>query len=105
LYLFLLDRPDLTGIYNVGFENLRIIDIANTISKLTNAKIIVKESNDPRSYSVNSDKILNAGFIPKKSVLNAIEEIINSYHSGVLKDEDKCYTLKWMQIMQNSGNI
>ena len=105
LYLFLLDRPDLTGIYNVGFENLRIIDIANTISKLTNAKIIVKESNDPRSYSVNSDKILNAGFIPKKSVLNAIEEIIKSYHSGVLKDEDKCYTLKWMQIMQNSGNI
>ena len=81
------------------------IDIANTISKLTNAKIIVKESNDPRSYRVNSDKILNAGFIPKKCILNAIEEIIKSYHSGVLKDEDKCYTLNWMQIMQNSGNI
>src|ERR1700759_4994947 len=75
LYLFLLEHPEVTGIYNAGFENLSIMEIAEMVKRHTNASIVVKPSNDPRSYRVNSDKLLATGFKPKKRVENAILEI------------------------------
>lgn len=96
LYMFLLDRPDIEGIYNAGFENLSIKTIAETIAQHIPAKINIEPSDDPRSYRINSDKILAHGFKPKKTVNDAIAEIIDAYNSGVLKDEDRFYCLKWM---------
>ena len=97
LYLFLLDRPDVTGVFNAGFENLSILEIANLVAGVSGARIVVKPSNDPRSYRVNSDKILATGFSPKKSVKMAIDEIGAAFKAGLLKDEDRFYNLKWMQ--------
>jgi len=97
LYLFLLDRPQITGVFNAGFENLSILEIANFVAEVSGAKIVVKPSNDPRSYRVNSNKILAAGFQPKKSVKAAIDEIGVAFKAGTLKDEDRYYNLKWMQ--------
>jgi nucleoside-diphosphate-sugar epimerase len=97
LYLFLLDHPELHGIYNAGFENLSIRQIAEYVVAQFPAEIVVEESNDPRSYRVNSDKLLAAGFMPKKTVNDAIREIIVKYQRGELKDEDQCYNLRWMQ--------
>lgn len=96
LYLFFLENKNVTGIYNAGFENLRIIDIAKMISDKTGAEIKIEESQDPRSYRVNSDKLLALGFIPKKSVDNAISEIIQAVESKELKAEKRHYNLKWM---------
>ncbi|MBI1175216.1 MAG: NAD-dependent epimerase/dehydratase family protein [Sideroxydans sp.] len=96
-YLFLLDHPEVTGIYNAGFENISILDIANMVIRHVPAEIVVTPSNDPRSYRVNSDKLLAAGFKPKKKVEDAIREIIEKYHAGVLKDEERYYNLKCMQ--------
>jgi len=96
LYIFLLDRPDVLGIYNAGFENLSIKTIAEKISEHIPATINIQPSDDPRSYRINSDKILAAGFKPKKSVSNAISEIAEAYRSGALKNEDRFYCLKWM---------
>ena len=97
LYLFLLDRPQITGVFNAGFENLSILEIANLVAAVSGAKIVVKPSNDPRSYRVNSNKILAAGFNPKKSVKTAIDEIGVAFKAGALKDEDRYYNLRWMQ--------
>jgi len=97
LYLFLLDNPNVTGIYNAGFENLSIRTIAETICENVPAKINVEPSNDPRSYRINSDKLLATGFKPKKDVATAIKEITNAFNEGTLKDEDRWYCLKWMQ--------
>lgn len=96
LYIFLLDRPDVLGIYNAGFENLSIKTIAEKISEHIPATINIQPSDDPRSYRINSDKILAAGFKPKKSVSNAISEVAEAYRSGALKNEDRFYCLKWM---------
>ena len=96
LYLFFLENKNVTGIYNAGFENLRIIDIAKMISDKTGAEIKIEKSQDPRSYRVNSDKLLALGFIPKKSVDNAISEIIQAVESKELKAEKRHYNLKWM---------
>ena len=68
LYLFLLDHPEHTGIYNAGFENISILDIANMVAKHVKADIIVTPSNDPRSYRINSDRLLATGFRPKKTL-------------------------------------
>jgi len=97
VYLHLLDNPQVTGIYNAGFENISILDIAQLVTKHVPAEIIVSESNDPRSYRVNSDKLLAAGFKPSKSVEHAVREIIEKFKDGTLKDEDHFHNLKWMQ--------
>ena len=103
VYLHFIDNPTHTGIFNAGFENITILDIANLITKYVPVEISVTESNDPRSYRINSDKLLATGFHPKKSVDHAIKEIIENYHGGVLKDEDHFYNLKWMQKTEIVG--
>ncbi len=97
LYLFLLDNPQVRGVYNAGFENLSIREIADRVAGSTGARIMVLPSNDPRSYRVNSDKLLATGFRPKKSVGVAIEEISQAYRDHLLADEERHYNLKWMQ--------
>jgi len=97
LYIFLLGRPDVTGVYNAGFENISILNIAEMVAAKTKAKIEVKPSNDPRSYRVNSDKLLATGFAPKKTVGDAISEIFAAYHTGALKDEPHFHNLGWMK--------
>ena len=97
VYLHLLDHPEFTGIFNAGFENISILEIAERAAKRVGAKIIIKESNDPRSYRVNSNKLLATGYKPKKTVDDAIGEIVEKVRSGGLKDEDRFYNLRWMQ--------
>lgn len=97
LYLFLLEHPEATGIFNAGFENISIMDIAKLATRHAQASIITKPSNDPRSYRVNSDKLLATGFRPKKTVEDAIREICEAYSLGKLKDEPQFHNLRWMQ--------
>ena len=97
VYLFLLDHPEHRGIYNAGFENISIMEIAERIVEHAPAKITVSESNDPRSYRVNSNKLLAAGFRPRKSVNDAIKELVHRFRSGALKNEERFHNLKWMQ--------
>ena len=97
LYIHLIDHPEITGIFNAGFENISIMDIAKLITKYIPVEIEVTPSNDPRSYRINSDKLLSTGFKPKRKVEDAIREIIERYHSGELKDEDHFYNLRWME--------
>lgn len=97
LYIFLLENPMVTGVYNAGFENISILDIANMVVEKVGAKIEVTPSNDPRSYRINSDKLLATGFKPTKTVSDAIDEIIAQFNAGKLIDEDRWYNLKWMQ--------
>ncbi len=96
LYIFLLDNPQHDGVYNAGFENITIMDIARMVADHVPAEIVVTPSNDPRSYRINSDRLLTTGFKPKKTVDDAIRELIGMYRQGVLKDEDRWYNLKWM---------
>jgi nucleoside-diphosphate-sugar epimerase len=98
LYLFLLDKgASVQGVFNAGFENLSILDIAKMVTARVPAEIRVTASNDPRSYRVNSDKLLATGFRPKKTVDDAIAEIIEKHRQGGLRDEDQYYNLRWMK--------
>ena len=97
VYCFMLDHPEHCGIYNAGFENISIMDIAERVVEHAPATITVTESNDPRSYRVNSDRLLAAGYKPKKTVDDAIRELVQKFHAGELKDEERFHNLKWMQ--------
>ena len=98
-FLHLGDKAQ--GIYNAGFENISILDIARRVIEYVPAKIMITESNDPRSYRLNSDKLIKTGFNPKYSVSDAIEGIIKAYQIGQLKDEEKWYNIKTMKRIQN----
>jgi nucleoside-diphosphate-sugar epimerase len=94
---FLKKGTKLCGVFNAGFENLSIIDIANKVVAYIPAKIIVSESNDPRSYRLCSQKLLDTGFKPNYCVDDAIKEIAEHFKSGKLKDEDNCYNIRTMK--------
>jgi nucleoside-diphosphate-sugar epimerase len=97
VYIHFLDNPQFDGIYNVGFENISILDIAKKVTKYLPAKIDITQSNDPRSYRVNSDKLLSTGYKPKKSVENAIQEMIIKFKSGEILDSPQSSTVEWMK--------
>ncbi len=101
VYQHFLAKPELpSGCYNAGFENISILDIAERVTARIPAEIVVSESNDPRSYRQNSDKLQATGFLPKYSVDTAIEEVIEKYHCGELVDQDQCYTVRWMKHLK-----
>ena len=87
-----------SGFYNAGFENTSILDIAKLVSENTGAKINVSlNNNDPRSYRLDSSKLLKTGFEPKYTVKDAIQELIDMYYKKKLKVSDANYTVRWMK--------
>ena len=86
-----------SGIYNAGFENVSIMDIARKATELAPAEIVVTPSNDPRSYRLNSDKLLSTGFKPKYNVAYAMQEIVDAFQTGKLADEDGWYNIRSMK--------
>jgi nucleoside-diphosphate-sugar epimerase len=85
------------GIFNAGFENISILDIAKKITEHVPVAIKVTESNDPRSYRQDSTKLLKTGFKPKCNIENGIKDVIEAYNAGMLKDEDRCYNIRAMK--------
>jgi nucleoside-diphosphate-sugar epimerase len=96
LYLFAFERR-LAGVYNAGFENLAIRDIAGRVAAHVRADIKVLPSNDPRSYSVCSDRLLASGFAPQKNVETAICEMAAAYRAGRINDAPIAYNVNWMK--------
>ena len=98
VYVHFLENPKIeSGCYNAGFENISILDIANTINSIIPSEIIISESNDPRSYRQDSSKLLKTGYQQKFYVKDAITEIIEKYDQGLLEDKPNFYTVNWMK--------
>tara|TARA_B100001248_G_C27001080_1_gene283383 strand:- start:2 stop:526 length:525 start_codon:yes stop_codon:yes gene_type:complete len=98
VYVHFLNNINIdSGCYNAGFENISIAQIARKVQKHIDAEIIVKDSNDPRSYRQDSKKLLGTGFKPLYNVDYAIQELKKAFNQNVLKEDDSCYTVKWME--------
>jgi len=96
VYLFSLEHR-LAGVYNAGFENLTVREIAEAVAREVDATVEVRPSNDPRSYFQCSDKLLATGFAPKKTVQIAIHEMVEAYRDGSLTDAPINYNVHWMR--------
>jgi nucleoside-diphosphate-sugar epimerase len=96
VYLFALDRR-LAGVYNAGFENLSVMEIAQRIAARIPAAIQILPSNDPRSYRQCSDRLLAAGFSPARGVDTAIDELAAQFAAGRLRDDPSFHNVSWMK--------
>jgi nucleoside-diphosphate-sugar epimerase len=92
----LLNAPDakIAGeIFNAGFQNMSIMEIAETAKRVVqemfpekgDIPIVTTPTDDIRSYHVNSDKIQRVlGFKPKHNVEDAIRGLCVAFKSGKL---------------------
>lgn len=94
---FLKHGMDLPGVFNAGFENISILDIADRVKRHLPAEVIVTPSNDPRSYRLSSKKLLSTGFSPAHNVEDGICDVITAYRDGRLRDEERYYNIKTMK--------
>ncbi len=95
---FLKKNKKYSGIYNAGYENKSIIEIAKSVSKITESKInVIKDKSDPRSYRLNSEKLQNIGFKYTKTYIDAIHELCKEYKNKKLNDRKNNFSLKWLK--------
>ena len=94
---FLKNRNIESGYYNAGFENIKIIEIAEMIKEFIECEIVKTESDDPRSYRQDSTKLLSTGFKPVFGVKQAILDILEASSKNSLNITESCYTVKWMK--------
>ena len=98
VYLHFLDCPDYTGVFNAGFENI-ILEIANLITKYIPVEVIVTES-----MILVLIKLIRINCWPQASANSGACYTRNEgYRSGLLKDEDHFYNLKWMEMTKLLG--
>jgi nucleoside-diphosphate-sugar epimerase len=107
-YLLLLEAPDeaVDGeIFNAGYENHSIMDIARMVKKVVgrDVEIKVEPTNDNRSYRVNSDKIKRKlGFSTKRSIEDAVRDLKQAFDAGKIPasfDDDRYFNIKRMKVV------
>lgn len=94
---FLEHGMKLPGVFNAGFENISILDIAARVNTQIPSEVIVTPSNDPRSYRLSSKKLLATGFTPQHGVNDGIQDVIAAYRDCRLLDEERYYNIKTMK--------
>jgi len=105
-YIKSLEWPDASidgKIYNVGYHNHKVRDIANMVKGVIgeDVKIITTPTDDNRSYHVSSDKIKRElGFAPKRDIEDAVRDLAAAFKDGRIPDamtDDRYYNIKRMQ--------
>ena len=111
-YQVMLDAPHekIHGeIFNIGFQNYSIAEIANVVKKVVQEElpekgdidIVTTPTNDMRSYHVNSDKVRRVlGFAPKRSIEDAVRDLTRAFRNHLLPnsfDDDAYYNVRTMK--------
>ena len=111
LYVQSLNWPDdvIDGqIFNVGYENRRVAEIASIVQRIAgdDVKVCTTPTNDHRSYHICSDKIRRAlGFEPKRSIEDAVHNVVDAFHARKIPNamsENIYYNVKTMKELQLS---
>ena len=97
-------KKNLTGTFNVGFENERVIDIAKKISKkIKKTDINRSKSNDKRSYRLDSSKLLRKGYKKVSNISNEIDKLQKYYFSKNFKFSDNMIRIKYLKKFLNES--
>lgn len=81
--------------FNVGFQNMSIMDLAHLVKKVVEEEIpgrapidiVTTPSDDNRSYHINSDKIARQlGFRPRHTIEEAIRDLCAAFREGKVPD-------------------
>lgn len=98
------DNEKINGkIFNIGFENLSVNQLAYEVQKVIGTDVQIKKlpTNDNRSYHISSKKIQDElGFVANFSILNAIEDLKYVFEKKLLADcltNENYFNIKKMQ--------
>ncbi len=110
LYVQLLESPAemVAGkIYNAGYENYRVSEIAEKVRKVVgkeSVEIVTTSTDDNRSYHISSEKIRRElGFEPKHTIEDAVKDLCDAFKAGKIPnpiDDIRYYNIKTMQHLQ-----
>lgn len=99
------------GVYNVGYQNKSIMEIAQIVKSVVEREfpekgelpIDVTSSDDPRSYHINSDKIKRElGFAPAHTIEQAVEGLCKAFKNDELPnsfDDDQYFNVRTMKAL------
>lgn len=114
-YEVILDAPHekIQGeVFNIGFQNHSIADIAKIVKKVVEEempekdaiRIVTTPSNDNRSYHVNSDKVKRVlGFAPKRTIEDAVRDLARAFRNHLLPnsfEDDSYYNVRTMKKLE-----
>ena len=106
LYLSALQWPDeqIDGkIYNAGWQNLSIAEIAELVRSETgdDVAIVTSPTNDLRSYHISSEKIKRElGWAPRRTVRDAVRDLLAAFRAGKVPNsltDPRYFNIKTMQ--------
>lgn len=109
LYCYLLELPDEKihkKIFNAGYENYKVKDIAKMIQSVIDRHIPITTipTNDARSYHVSSKKIKKElGFSPKHAVEEAVSDLKKAFDAGKIPNpmtDIRYYNIDTMKAMK-----
>lgn len=99
-------------VFNIGFQNHSIADIAKIVKKVVEEempekdaiRIVTTPSNDNRSYHVNSDKVKRVlGFAPKRTIEDAVRDLARAFRNHLLPnsfEDDSYYNVRTMKKLE-----
>jgi nucleoside-diphosphate-sugar epimerase len=98
--------------FNVGYQNLSIMDIAKMVQRIVSTEfpekgevaIVTTPSDDLRSYHINSDKIKRAlGYAPRHTIEDAVRDLCNAFRDGRIPDsmnDDQYFNVRRLKRLQ-----
>ncbi|HTV29269.1 MAG TPA: SDR family oxidoreductase [Xanthobacteraceae bacterium] len=99
-------------VFNCGYQNMSIADIALLVKKVVEEEfpekrpieIVSTPSSDNRSYHINSDKIRKVlGFAPKHSIEEAVRDLCRAFREGKIPDSmasDRYYNVRTLKKLK-----
>lgn len=92
-------------IYNAGYENYKLTDIAEMVKSVvgSDVEIVSEPTTDLRSYHISSEKIKKElGYAPKRTIKDAIQDLAKAFDEGKIIDplnNIRYYNIKTMQAV------
>lgn len=93
-------------IYNAGYENHKVMEIAEIVRGVVGAQVDIEvtPTDDHRSYHISSDKIeRELGYVPRHTIDEAVSDLVTAFRQGRIPDsltDSRYYNIKTMQERQ-----
>lgn len=90
-------------IFNAGYENHKVKEIANIVKNVLaeDIEIITQTTDDNRSYHISSEKIKKElGFVPTHTIDQAVGDLVSAFKAGKIPNslsDKKYFNIKTMQ--------
>jgi len=99
-------------IFNVGFQNLSLMEIAELVRRVVGQElpdrkavdIVTTPTDDVRSYHINSDKIKRVlGYAPRHTIEDAVRELCKAFLANAIPnsmEDDRYYNVRLLKRLK-----